>query len=311
MAALDFSIRPMAVGAEVTGLSGEGPFNEAVRRALYQAWLDHGFLLFRDVESVEQHLALTRCFGELEIHPFPTSRHPDNPYLIELGKRPILYRYDGDQLGVNRIAWHRDTAYTPDICKGAMLRMLQVPARSGETLLADTAKAYDELPTALKARLEGLEYKATLRTDHRTQLGPGALWKSVERVDGTPVDEDWAKVYPPVIHPAVLTHPESGRRCVFLSPTYIDGFLGLEPAESQALLRALVDHMLQPQFVYAHRWTVNDAILWDNRRMMHACPGNDPGEPRYGVRTTLAGPTRTGRYADPTAREPVVARIAD
>jgi taurine dioxygenase len=311
MASSGISIRPMPIGAEVTGAPADGHVPEAVRAELYRAWLDHGFLLFRGVHGVEQQMALTRCFGDLEIHPFPAARHPDNPYLIELGKRPIRYVYDGRETRVNCIPWHRDTAYTPDICKGAMLRMLEVPAQGGETCLADTAKAYDGLPPRLKARLEGLEFKATLRTDHRTQTGPGALWGSVEREDGKPVDEDWAAVYPPVIHPALLVHPESGRKCVFLSPTYVDAFLGLEPAESRALLRELVDHLLQPAYVYAHRWTVGDAILWDNRRMMHASPGNDPSEPRYGVRTTLAGPTRTGRYFDPEPPARVAVPIVD
>ena len=99
----------------------------------------------------------------------------------------------------------------------------------------------------------------------------------------------------------VLAHPESGRKCLFLSPTYVDRFLGLDQAESDALLRRLTAHMLQPRYVYRHRWRVNDAIVWDNRRFMHAGMGNRPGEPRFGLRTTLAGPLRTGRYFDEDA----------
>ena len=109
-----------------------------------------------------------------------------------------------------------------------------------------------------------------------------------------------------MIQPAVLTHPESGRKCIFLSPTYVDFFLGLDLKVSDELLWYLTDHMLKPEYVYRHRWRENDAILWDNRRFMHAGMGNRPGEPRFGLRTTLAGPLRTGRYFDKDAVAPAL-----
>jgi taurine dioxygenase len=311
----DFAVRKLGVGAEIEGLGPGAGEDPRTRRALYDAWLEHGFLLFRGVDTIERHLDISRCFGELEIHPVPEVRSPQDPYLIEIGgpRRPAAYVFDGD-LRVNRIAWHRDTAYTPDICKGAMLRMIEVPAHEGETMLADTAMAWDDLPAELKRKLDRLEYKSTICTEHMNTIGrPGIFWKTVReateeedpgaaarraRVDG--ID----KRYPSVVHPAALTHPESGRKCIFLSPTYVDEFLALERGESDALLRALTDHMLQPKYVYRHKWAVNDAIIWDNRRVMHAGVGNKPSEPRYGLRTTLAGPLRTGRYYDEQARAP-------
>jgi taurine dioxygenase len=317
-----FSIRAMPVGAEIIGLEPGREANPRTRRALYDAWLDHGILLFRGVETIDRHLAISRCFGELEIHPVPEVRAPDNDYLIELGgpKKTAAYVFDDRDLRVNRIAWHRDTAYSPDICKGAMLRMLEVPEHEGETLLADTAKAWDDLPDDLKDKVKDLEYKATLRTEHLNTIGrPGTFWTTVREATEAE-DPDGASRrardsgidgrYPSVIHPAVLTHPESGRTCLFLSPTYVDVFLGMEQAQSDALLRRLTDHMLQPAYVYRHKWLPNDAIIWDNRRFMHAGMGNKPDEPRYGLRTTLAGPLRTGRYFDNDARAPATA-IAD
>jgi taurine dioxygenase len=319
----DVQIQPLPVGAKVASLPHGDLQDPEVRAALYDAWLTHGILLFRDVDSIEMHLDISRCFGELEVHPVPEVRHPDNPYLIELGgpKQTAAYVFDSTDLRVNRIAWHRDTAYSPDICKGAMLRMIEVPVHEGETMLADTAKAYDDLPDNLKAQLQGLEYKATARTNHMSTRGrPGTFWSTVrvatdnedpggmtkrERVSG--LDDR----YPSVVHPAVLIHPESGRKCLFLSPTYVDYFLGLAQAESDALLRLLTDHMLQPKYVYKHRWSPNDAIIWDNRRFMHAGMGNQPGEPRYGQRTTLAGTLRTGRYFDADAKGPSLEQITD
>jgi taurine dioxygenase len=321
MLATEVSIRPLSVGAEVSGLAPGAEQDPQTRRALYAAWLEHGILLFRGVDTVERHLAISRCFGDLEIHPVPEVRHPDNPYLIEIGgrMRTAAYVFDGDKLRVNRIAWHRDTAYSPDICKGAMLRMLEVPTEEGETLLADTAKAWDELPEDLQRRLERLEFKATLRTDPVVlQTRPGTFWTSVllatdaEDPDGASRRASTSGIdgrYPSVVHPAVLTHPESGRKCLFLSPTYVDGFLGLSPAESEALLRSLTEHMLQPRYVYKHKWAANDAIVWDNRRFLHAGMGNLPDEPRYAHRTTLAGPLRTGRYHDEAAQQPASAIV--
>jgi taurine dioxygenase len=307
-----FSIRPMPVGAEVMDLVRGSEQDPVVRAQLYEAWLKHGILLFHNVDSIERHLLLSQCFGELELHPFAPVRSQLNPLFIELGgkKRPPAYVFDGGELRVNRIGWHRDTAYTPDICKGAVLRMVEVPAQHGETMFADTAMAYDALPADMKARLDGLEYKATLRMNPVDQTRTGAFWKTARLAtpeedpqggDRESSDEKLTALYPSVVQPALLVHPESKRKCIFLSPTYVDYFLGMTQAQSDELLNYLVAHMLQPQFVYTHSWATDDAMLWDNRRFMHAAAGNSPDQRRFGLRTTLAGPTRTGRYFDESA----------
>jgi taurine dioxygenase len=318
MGGIDLNIRVLPIGAEILGLDAGLEHDPRIRDALYLAWLEHGILLFKGVDSIERHLAISRCFGDLEIHPFPAVRSPLNPLLIELGgkKRARAYVFDGDQIRINRIGWHRDTAYTPDVCKGAMLRMVQVPRTEGETLFADTAKAYDDLPADVKVRLEGLEYKASLRLDPVAQTRPGAFWgtarpaSQAEDPDGPPADAFSAggqANYPSVVHPVVLTHPESGRKCIFISPTYVDHFLGMEPAESDALHRYLVAHMVRPQYVYQHRWSPDEAIVWDNRRFLHAARGNLLTESRWGLRTTLAGALRTGRYFE----EDVIKRTSE
>jgi taurine dioxygenase len=303
-----FDVRPMTIGAEIIGLASGNESNPANRSALYEAWLRYGFLLFRDIATSEQHLAISRCFGELEMHPFPEVRCRDNPLLTELGgsTRTVGYVYDGSELRVNRLAWHRDSAFTPDVCKGAMLRMVETPPSEGETAFADTAAAYDDLPDMVKARLEGLEYKASFRLNPMTLTWPRAFWRTARPAtsDEDPQggfrqeDTEATATFPAIVHPAVLRHPESGRTCLFLSPNHVDHFLGMALTESEALLKYLVRHMLQPRYVYEHRWSVNDAILWDNRRVMHAAMGWKPGQMRRALRTTLAGPLRTGRLYD-------------
>jgi taurine dioxygenase len=309
-----FAVKPLTVGAEITGLAPGDENDPAVRAALYDAWLEHGFLLFRKVDSVEHHLSLSRAFGELEIHPYPEMRSEVHLLLIELGgsKRPPAYVYDGKDVRINRNPWHRDTVFTPDTCKGAMLRMVVPAAEEGETLFADTARAYDALPEALKRRLEGLEYKASLQISPAAQSGPGAVWKTVRPAtpEEDPISEPFLSHseetrarFPSVVQPAVLLHPESGRRCIFVSPTYVDQFLGMDQQESDDLLHEITDHMLQPHYVYRHHWDVNDAIIWDNRRVLHAATGHKLDDYRQGLRTTLAGPLRTGRYFEDGAEQ--------
>jgi taurine dioxygenase len=308
-AASAFSVRPMAVGAEIIGLAQGAEQRSEVAEALRAAWLDHGILLFRQIDSVDHHLALSRVFGELELHPYPEMRSALDPLLIELGgvERAPAYVYDERELRLNRVPWHRDSAFTPDVCKGAMLRMV-VPAREeGETFLADTAAAYDDLPELMKQRIATLEYKATLKLEYPGRPPPGALWRTMRRAteeedpggrESGLHDVPVATRYRAVVQPVVLRHPQSGRTCLLLSPSNIDCILGLDDGESDALLAELIDHMLQPKYVYRHKWRANDAILWDNIRFMHAAQGHKIDDQRFGLRTTLAGAVHTGRYFD-------------
>lgn len=313
----EFTITPLdPVGAEVTGLGGIESFDAATARALNQAWFEHGILLFRGIASAEAHIALSRCFGEIEIHPLPELRAPENPYFFPLGgERVAALVFDETDILVNRIPWHRDTAYTPTMCMGAMLRMIEVPDAQGETLLGDTAAAYDALPEDMKRRLETLEFHATISNGAVEHTGLGAWWSMVRdaRDDEFPegVIPFRPGAYPdksrfaPVIMPAVLTHTDSGRRCLFISPMNVDYFLGMDRAESDALLAELVAHMTSEQFVYKHRWSPNDALIWDNRRFIHAAFGNRPGAKRRGLRTTLATKFTVARYADANGAVPV------
>ena len=312
----EFAVRPMQVGAEIVGLDITRSLTEAARAALYAAWLEHGILLFRNDRppTTEQHFALSRCFGELERHPMPEIWAEGEPYLIELGgknsNRGVAKVYDDDKLRLGVLPWHRDTAYTVDICKGALLRMTEVPPEDGETLFADSQKAYEAMPLELRRRVDSLEFKATLRIGPFTQSGPGAIWKKVRPAtrEEFPVDSEETGMnalsrYPSVIHPVVITHPESGRKCLFPSPTYVDEFIGLSKTDSDALLIELCRHLFDPRHVYTHRWKAHDMMLWDNRRMLHAAAGYKPAYTRTGLRTTLAGAMKTGRYFNAQAKD--------
>ena len=314
MALAQLTITPLdPIGAEVCGLAGDS-FSPEVKVALNQAWLDHGVLLFRDVASAEQHLALSRCFGELEIHPIKELRDADNPFFFPLGGPPMLAQvFDEHDVRVGRIPWHRDTAFRPEICKGAMLRVLENRTNEGETLLGDTAAAYDALPADVKERIETLEYLAEVSHGSPHYTGPANWWKTArlardeEYPEGVepPRDIRWPdnSALSPVIYPAVLRHPETGRTCLFLSPMNIKHFIGMSAAESAQLEAYLVRHMTDPRFVYRHRWSDNDAVLWDNRRIIHAANGYPATEHRLALRTTLADKMQAGRPLEAEAAE--------
>lgn len=296
------------IGAEVLDIDRTATADAGKAIDLNDAWLKYGLLLFRNVEDAEQQLELSRCFGELEIHPVPEARDSENPYFIEIGgsHTPRPYIFDEQNLLSGKLSWHRDTAYSPAIAKGAMLRMVEMPASMGETLFADTALAYDGLSDSMKRRLEGLEYVAVFRNSS-IDGGKGATWSTAreptaeEFPSGETGPRNWPDPtkYPHVIHPAVITHPESSRKCIYLSPTHAEHFLGMDRSESDDLMAELVQHMTNEQYVYKHSWQRNDAIVWDNRRIIHSASGNSPYESRRGLRTTLADTLKVSRYLDP------------
>jgi taurine dioxygenase len=306
-----FDLKPMPVGAEVVDLEPGSECDPAVAKELRSAWLDHGMLLFGDVDTIQRHLSLSAVFGEAELHPLPQFRDPEEPLLMPLGDESgPAHVYDGTDLRRGRLPWHRDTAYTQALARGGMLRLREVPELHGETLFADTAQAYDDLPREVKDRIDGLEYKASFHLQFLEVTRPGSLWKSTRlaTTDEYPPNDRLAakskelsqREFAPVVHPVVVDHPESGRRCIFISPKDAECILGLSREDSDQLLEYLVDHMTRDRYVYAHAWKVDDAIVWDNRRMLHAAAGYRIDHHRRGQRTTLAGPMNAGRSFDPT-----------
>jgi taurine dioxygenase len=300
-----FEVTPVDhIGAEIVGLDPHG-LTDDVKQQLYATWLEYGVLLFREAApDPETHVKLAKVFGELEIHPVKSLLVPGNDELIFLGghgKNSGGARVmDGDVL-IGQTYWHQDTAYTPNICKGSMLRMVTASKRAGNTLWADTSKAYDALPADVKERIASLE---TLQcyTDmpRRTWGMPGHELRHATPEEG-PQSEVAVPDFPHVIHPMVVTHPENGRNALLLSPLGYLTILGLPEDEADDLFEAVVAHTLKPEFCFDHSWTVNDLVLWDNRRTLHYAEGFPVDDDRMIQRATLAGPQPTGREYDRAA----------
>ena len=282
------------VGVEVVGLDLSRPIDESTRRELYDIWLDAAIVVFREIaNSTEQHLALSHCFGELEVHPVESIRLEGNEEIIHLSnkgdEKQALFFFDGEPI-VGRIPWHSDVIYTPTPSRGALLRMLEKPDQGGQTGWIDTAAAYDGLSTQMKQRIDGLEGRfgfvsnlCEMRFGRPAHLELGDLG-SLEFPE-----------FPEVAHPLVWVHPESGRKSLALSPLHLLEMVGMDREEGDALLEELVDHLLESRFTYVHEWEVGDIVLWDNWRTAHTAFGTLPGQVRIVHRTTIRGERQTGR----------------
>jgi taurine dioxygenase len=294
-----FQLEPLKhIGAAVTKLDTSGPIAPSAARALYAAWLEHGVLVFaRTGTSPDVQVALSKVFGALEIHPLEHLRYEGHAELAPFGhiKGPGVV-IDG-QWTAGYLYWHQDTAYTPNLCKGSMLRMITAPEDGGDTLWCDTAKAYDALPARLKTRIATLETLQGLRDTIPTRPWgmPNHKVREATKDDGDGPPLPHFGDFPLVRHPMVVTHPESGRKSLLLSPQGYLQVLGMSKTDGDALFDEIVAHAVQDQFCYRHHWEVNDMVLWDNRRTMHMALGYPYTQKRFALRTTLKGPQPAGR----------------
>lgn len=291
---MDFTVvdLPGNIGCEVVGLDVQGDISAEAAEQLRNLWLERGVILFRGMgTSPEVQLRLSRCFGELEPHPMERFRMPGYPELILLTNQngPVgpVYEYDGVPI-YGRIPWHTDLAFTTRPNAGAILRMVQKTRTGGQTGWLDTAKAYDALDEATKEEIADLEVVNTFRVGMDTMKFNNPGGKRLTPLGKFPD-------YPLIANPLVSEHPESGSKILSLNILNMEYILGMEAEASRCLLQRLIDHALQPEFIYIHHWENNDMVLWDNRRAMHCAMGHPMDEIRIVHRTTIRGTTPMGR----------------
>jgi taurine dioxygenase len=184
-----------------------------------------------------------------------------------------------------------------------MLRMVTKSKRAGNTLWADTSKAYDALPKDLAERIANLETLQQYTDLARTTWGmPGHEVRQATPEEG-PASQVEVPDFPHVAHPMVVTHPENGRKALLLSPLGYLTILGLPEDEADEIFEAVVAHTVKPEFCYEHWWTENDLVLWDNRRSLHYAMGFPVDDNRIIQRATLSGPLPTGRLCEEATSE--------
>ena len=273
-----------ALGAEVRGLDMRKPMDAATAKAVRNAWIRHLVLVFPDQHITDQeHVAFTRYFGEPEIfHQTSLSLRSDRVreiFLVsnvdENGKLLPTSHPGQKQLSSSR-QWHTDSSYRPMPSIGSLLHGIEISRTGGITQFINMYMVYDELPDALRRQIEG----------RRARHDFGML----ARLVGNPeAPEAERKAMPPVWHPMVRRHPESGRTSLFISSIYNDAIEGMEDGAARRLIEDLSDFAAQPRYMYRHVWEPHDVLMWDNRCTVHAVTPHDPAERRVTHRTTIVG----------------------
>jgi taurine dioxygenase len=278
----DFEIHAFdaPLGAEVVGLDLAKPLTADDFARIHRAHLDHHVLVFRDQRiTPEQQTAFSRRFGPLQrhvLHQFALAGHPEIlvvSNIVENGK-PI-------GLGDAGHFWHSDLSYKDKPSLGSMLHARELPAEGGDTLFANMHLAWDSLPEPLRRAVEGLSAEHTYLARY-AELQARSPWRpdlSAEQI---------AEVKP-AVHPVVRTHPETGRKALFVSEHFTTRIVGLPENESRAVLDALFEHSVRPEHVYRHAWRDRDLVFWDNRSLMHLAAGTPDHLRRKLYRTTIEG----------------------
>lgn len=275
-----------ACGARVTGVDLSGPVASDTLEAIRKAWLEHLVLVFPEQKLGPQSLVdFTRNFGELDDYATqPFNRHPEmNEVFLLSNKKKDGKVFPTYNSGQN---WHTDLSYTVRPAKGTAVYCMEKPSVGGDTMFANMYLAYERLSPKMREFLDGLE------AVHDASL--------IEGLDkrGPEIANEFRRLNPPVVHPAVRVHPETGRKALYVNER-VRNFLGLSEAESKPIVKFLCEHAVQPRHTFRHYWSLGDLVMWDNRCLVHLAVGDyDPGEIRHMIRTSGMG-DYYGRYLDP------------
>jgi taurine dioxygenase len=241
-----------AIGAEVGGVDLSRPLDADILVALRGALLDHKVLFFRDQDiTTDQHLAFARSFGELEIHPFA----PHKPGYPEV----LAITHDRERRGREN-TWHSDVTWREKPSLGSVLRALEVPPVGGDTLFSDMGAAYDGLLEPVKDQIEG---KVAVHDFAYFRAGMRKAGKSDAEI------EAFNRAYPEVEHPVVRTHPETGRKSLYVNAAFTKHIVGMAKEESDRLLRHLYAQAAIPEYQCRFRWRAHSIAFWDNRSSQH------------------------------------------
>ena len=278
-----FAIHPFTgapLGAEVIGLDLSLPLGTADIARLHRAHLDYHVLVFRDQHiTPAQQVDFSRHFGALQIHVLRNFQLPGQPEVLVISN----IQQDGKPVGLGDAGhfWHSDLSYKETPSLGSMLHAQELPAEGGDTLFANQHAAWDALPDDLKREVEGLqaEHWYLARYDELRQRNPYRPQLTQAQIDEVR----------PVSHPVVRTHPETGRRALFVSEHFTTRILGVSEQRSRELLDLLFDHGTRAEHVYRHQWQPHDMVFWDNRSLMHLAAGCPDHLRRKLYRTTIEG----------------------
>lgn len=262
-------VRPLGpvIGAEIHGVDLREEISEELRAEIHRALLEFKVVFFRDQPiTSERQQEIARMWGDLETNPF-----------IDQGDDAVIARFaKGEMPPSYENVWHTDVTWRREPALGAILRLVEVPPRGGDTMWADMAAAYDNLPEEVKARIDGAVAEHDVIPGFARFLGRERLL-------------EWQDRFPPVHHPVVRTHPETGRKTLFVNVSFTTRILGMEREESDALLRYLFQQAHVPEYQVRFRWEKNSIAFWDNRATQHYAVNDYHPHPRVAERVAIVG----------------------
>ena len=270
-------VRPIAgsIGAEIHNVDVGQELDDRTIGDIRKALLDHCVIFFRDQKlDAERHKAFTRRFGKIFIHPNYKGMQAD-PEIIQITREPGDKKIVGEE-------WHADTTMMPEPPMGAILYAIEVPPYGGDTLFANQYQAYEALSDGMKKMLSGLR---AVHSDRKV-AGPAAN-KNAFRATKVREDAEWRETVS--THPVVVTHPETGRKLLYVNASYTVGFEGMTDEESQPLLDYLLGHGHRPEFTCRFRWATGSIAFWDNRVCKHLAIHDAGPFRRVMRRTQVAG----------------------
>ncbi len=268
---------PMA--AEVVGLDLNQDLDDRTVRDLHAAWMAYPVLVIRNQPDLshERHLTYSRRFGDLQRHTVKEILLPDYPEILALSNRG---RGGAQPINNGGAYWHSDITYEENPPMGSILHGQIVPEEGGDTLYADMTAAYDALDDDTKREIDGLTATHTYRARYEAMMEQGVR---------PPKTEEELSQWIDVHHPVARTHPETGKKALFVNEGFTARIDGLGDNASRDLLDKLFEHSVQDRFVYRHKWRQGDLVMWDNRCTMHRATDYDLSQERSMYRATVRG----------------------
>jgi taurine dioxygenase len=264
------SVEPLTanIGAEIGGVDLADDLDDTVIEEIRQALLDWKVIFFRDQHGLDRdrHIAFGRRFGDLEIHPI-TPKDQEQPEVFVIPAGGTFRAPDN---------WHSDVTWRPEPSLGSILRAIELPPIGGDTLWADMGMAYDLLDDETKELID--DRKAT--HDYASAFGRGRPAEVVEKMRAK---------HPTVEHPIVRTHPETGRRTLYVNRGFTRSIVGMDDAESQPLLRRLYRQSTIVDLQCRFRWRPGSVAFWDNRATQHVVSNDFLPARRIMERVTIVG----------------------
>lgn len=263
-----------ALGAEITGIEIVRDLNDnAVIAEVRRAFVEHQVVFFRDQElTPEEQVRFGSRFGPLNIHPYVAGMQ-SQPEVMEIIKEPE------DRLNFGG-GWHSDMSFLERPAIGSILYAVEVPEYGGDTLFASQAAAYDALSPGLRKTLEGLNAVHSASREYSSQGHSAQKRQSMSVVEAEGETGEY-------IHPVIVTHPETGRKGLYVNPAFTMRIEGWSVRESKALLDFLFEHSRYEGFTCRFSWRAGSVAFWDNRSVWHFALNDYPGQRRHMRRVTV------------------------